>query len=126
MTAQSPTLLLVDDDELLRTSLATMLEAAGYTVHTASDGDEGAAKALELHPALVMVDYQMPRMNGLEAIKQLRADPWGATVPIIFATNVYDINIINTLLSLNVGDYLLKNDVTLDDIQAQIRKYVPI
>jgi DNA-binding response OmpR family regulator len=103
-----------------------MLESAGYAVQTAADGEAGLAKALEIHPALIIIDYQMPQLDGVETIKRLRDDAWGAKVPIIFATNVYDVNVVNKILQLGVRDYLLKNDISLDSIRALVERYVPI
>jgi CheY-like chemotaxis protein len=116
--------LVVDDDDLLRRSLADSLKKAGFSVMDAHDGNQGLAAALEHHPKLILLDYQMPGKNGVEVLEALRADDWGKSVEVIFATNMYDMNIINSALQHGVHDYILKADVSLDQIVSLARKYV--
>jgi CheY-like chemotaxis protein len=121
---KTPLILLVDDDELLRSTMASMFEKEGYRVEAAVDGADGVEKALRLHPRLIIMDYQMPILNGIEAMEKIRADPWGATASMIFATNSYDIDVMNTTLRLGVKDYILKNDTSLEGIRDLVTKYV--
>lgn len=65
------TILIIDDDELFRSMLREMLEAASYTVVEAEDGREGMAKLRESHPDLVITDLIMPNQEGLETIQQI-------------------------------------------------------
>jgi len=68
-------ILLVDDNDLNRLLLRDVLTQHGYMVLTASDGAEGVRMAREEKPGLILMDIQMPGMNGLDAGKLLRADP---------------------------------------------------
>ncbi len=68
-------ILLVDDSDLNRLLLRDVLTQHGYTVLTAADGAEGVRMARAEKPDLILMDIQMPRMNGLDAGKLLRADP---------------------------------------------------
>jgi two-component system response regulator AtoC len=74
--AQDPhidaTILVVDDEELIRWSLVEHLRGAGYTVHEASDGQECLDAVAQQTPDLVITDIKMPRMNGIEALRRLR------------------------------------------------------
>jgi CheY-like chemotaxis protein len=121
-----PLILVVDDDELLCRSLSDNLTNAGYAVEIARDGTSGLDKALTLKPKLIILDYTMPDIDGLEVLKTLRADEWGQKVEVIFATNTYDMGVINVALGLSVHDYVLKVDTSLDQITELVRKYVPI
>lgn len=69
------TILVVDDSEQNRLLLHDVLSYNGFSVLLASDGAEGVALARAQHPDLILMDVQMPVMNGLEAGKALRADP---------------------------------------------------
>jgi len=69
------TILVVDDNDMNRKLLIDVLTKDGYTVLPARDGAEGVALAIAHTPDLILMDIQMPVMNGLEAGKALRSDP---------------------------------------------------
>ena len=77
-------LLLIEDDAVLRLGLARQLEAEGYRVDQAADGEDGLFQAREYPVDLAIVDLGLPKMNGLAVVKQLRAD--GRTIPILILT----------------------------------------
>lgn len=120
------TVLVIDDDALLVQSLTDRLTDEGYNIETAKNGRDGLADALEYKPNLIILDYQMPDMNGLEVLKALRQDEWGKKVEVIFATNTYDMAVINEALSLGVHDYILKADTSLDQITDLVTRYAPL
>jgi len=71
----SRTILVVDDNDMNRKLLTDVLTKDGYSVLPARDGAEGVALAIAHAPDLILMDIQMPVMNGLEAGKALRSDP---------------------------------------------------
>ncbi len=77
-------LLLIEDETALRQSLKKQLEADGYRVDEAADGEDGLFQASEYPIDLVIVDLGLPRMNGLTVVEKLRAD--GSTLPILILT----------------------------------------
>ena len=78
--------LVVDDNVDGSESLAALLRLEGYEVSVAHDGERGVALAGELRPEIVLLDIGMPRMNGYEAAKRIRAQPWGAKMLLIAVT----------------------------------------
>ncbi len=80
------TLLLVEDNELNRDMLSRRLERKGYVIQMAADGAKGVSMAMELRPALILMDLSLPVMDGWEAIRRLKADPETAAIPIIALT----------------------------------------
>lgn len=78
--------LLVEDEPDVALVAATVLEGAGHHVTVASDGKEGLDIALQEQPELVVSDFMMPRLNGLEMIERLRQA--GFTRPIILTTAI--------------------------------------
>jgi signal transduction histidine kinase/CBS domain-containing protein/ActR/RegA family two-component response regulator len=82
----SPLILLAEDNEGNIATIVAYLEAKGYRVIIARDGQEAIAAAKSDRPDLILMDIQMPVMDGLEAIKQIRLDPSLATIPIIALT----------------------------------------
>jgi two-component system cell cycle response regulator DivK len=79
-------ILLVEDNELNRDMLSRRLGRKGYEVEVAVDGRKGLERALAGGFDLILMDMSLPEMDGWEATKQIRADPRGATVPIIALT----------------------------------------
>lgn len=79
-------LLLIDDEPGLRTAVQAYLEDEGFNVTTAVDGEEGWQKAQQLIPDLVISDVMMPRCDGYELLKRLRADERLGGTPVIFLT----------------------------------------
>ncbi|MDB5309415.1 MAG: luxQ 1 [Gemmataceae bacterium] len=70
--------LVVDDNRDAAESLAMILGIMGHEVRTAHDGVAGVAAAAEFRPEVVLMDLGMPRLNGYEAARRIRAEPWGA------------------------------------------------
>ncbi|MGH9102812.1 MAG: response regulator transcription factor [Acidimicrobiales bacterium] len=77
------TVLVVDDDPVIQKLLQVNFEMEGYVVLVASDGVEGLERARSHHPALVVLDVMMPRMNGLAVASALKDDPATAAIPVI-------------------------------------------
>lgn len=75
--------LYIEDHPAQRDILAQMLELNGYEVDTASDGQEGVEKTRAWLPDLILMDLRMPRMDGFEAIKIIRAEDKTSDIPII-------------------------------------------
>jgi two-component system cell cycle response regulator DivK len=80
------TVLLVEDDALNLELLQTVLEASGFTVLAASDARTGLELARAERPDIVLMDVQLPEMDGLEATRALRADPRTAAIPVVAVT----------------------------------------
>jgi len=79
----SKRILIVEDQEDLRGVLHDLLSGSGYAVIEAADGQEGVAKAKSERPDLILMDIQMPILDGYEATRQIKADPTLAKMPII-------------------------------------------
>lgn len=109
INGMSKTILVVDDDKLIREGLSALLKNAGQTVLEATDGKEGLATALEQHPDLIVTDVRMPNMTGLEMIDAVRADKWGSSVPVVVLTNDETSDSVNHALQAGVTVYLAKN-----------------
>ncbi len=81
-----PTLLLIEDNEMNRDMLSRRLERKGYTVLLAVDGGAGLSMARSSAPDLVLMDMNLPVVDGWEATRQLKADPATAGIPVIGLT----------------------------------------
>jgi two-component system, cell cycle response regulator DivK len=81
------TILYIEDNEANRMIVRDLLKRTKYQLAEAHDGEEGVAKALELRPGLILMDIQLPKISGLEAIRRLRAEAATAATPIIAITS---------------------------------------
>jgi diguanylate cyclase (GGDEF)-like protein len=86
MTELPTRVLLADDDADIRTFLEVTLQLAGFEVRSAADGLEAVAAVRADPPDVVLLDVMMPRMDGLAATRELRADPRTSDLPIILVT----------------------------------------
>jgi putative two-component system response regulator len=86
--SRTPRVLIVDDLPENRDILGGLLEPEGYVVETARDGQEAVEKALADPPDLILMDVSMPRMNGFEACRQLKADERTHLVPLVLVTGL--------------------------------------
>jgi two-component system response regulator PhoP len=99
-------LLLIEDDAALRLGLARQLEADGYRVDQAKDGEDGLFQAREYPADLAIVDLGLPKLNGLTVVQRLRAD--GRTMPILILTarGTWQDKVVG--LEAGADDYLVK------------------
>ncbi len=126
MTNKTPrTILVADDEDDLREALKTTLESAGYKVVEAADGMTALASYQEHHPDLVLLDLNMPKMHGLEVLKNIRADAAGATIPVTILTAQDDIASVSkaTVIGGFHTDYLPKAGRSLKQIVEHIDQH---
>jgi CheY-like chemotaxis protein len=103
------TILVVEDSTTQALHLRTLLEREGLDVEWARDGREGVKMARKLHPDLIVLDIQMPEMNGFEVAKQLKGTPTMADIPIIMFTRHDDAQSVMSGLETGVIDYIPKD-----------------
>src|ERR1700712_4780428 len=81
-----PTVLVCDDEPVLRMLVRATLDRGNYTVVEACDGDEAIARTRSDHPDLILLDMMMPGRSGSDVLRELRADPATADTPVIMLT----------------------------------------
>ncbi len=86
--AMAATILVVDDEQDIRTYLRTLFAKHGYTVETASDGEEGLTVAQRVRPDLIFLDIMMPKRTGIMAYRRLKKDPDLGKVPVVILTGL--------------------------------------
>jgi CheY-like chemotaxis protein len=86
LTGKAPTILLVEDNEDNRRIYATILAHAGYRVLEATDGEEGISMAEQHLPEMILMDVSIPKINGWEATRLLKANPRTSGIPIVALT----------------------------------------
>jgi two-component system KDP operon response regulator KdpE len=120
MTTETPRLLAVDDEPQIIRVLRMALSSQGYQVRTASDGEAALASFAEWHPQLVVSDLRMPRMDGLELCRKIRAV---SKVPIIMMSVDNSERSKVEVLDAGADDYVTK-PFGADELLARIRAVV--
>ncbi len=103
-----PTILVADDDELLRELLVYKLSGRGYHVITAEDGETALRLVRETLPQLVVLDAMMPVRNGFDVLREIKGDPKTSGVSVIMLTARKLESDIVAALDLGATDYLVK------------------
>jgi CheY-like chemotaxis protein len=120
-TGSQKTILLVENEQNIRELFAMALIKAGFNIVMAENGEQGVAQALKHHPDLIMLDIDMPLMNGHEAAKKIREDEWGKHARIIFLTNHSDPQSVAHAVLLKPEDYIVKVNTPVSEIVNQVR-----
>jgi PAS domain S-box-containing protein len=118
-----PIILLVEDTKEVTIMIADYLEGAGYQLLTARDGPAGLDQARLAHPDLILMDVQLPGMDGLEIVRRLRADPEFRTVPIIALTALAMPGDRERCLAAGATDYMEK-PVNMKKLAEMIEEYL--
>jgi CheY-like chemotaxis protein len=105
---QSPLILLVEDNEATIITTMCYLEAKHYRILLAKNGQDAIAIAKAHHPDIILMDIQMPVMDGIEATRQIRLDPNLVGIPIIAMTALAMSGDRDRCLAAGANDYLSK------------------
>lgn len=101
-------ILIIDDDRIVQLTLTRILEKQGYEVLTASNGEEGIAQAQRFRPALIICDWLMPRLNGLEVCRQIKSDATLSTTFFILLTSLGSVDDCVKGLDTGADDFIVK------------------
>jgi len=117
-------ILLVEDDPFLLSMYNTKFELEKFKVVTAEDGEKGLKLALKELPDVILLDIMLPRMDGFEVLKALKADKKTSRIPVILLTNLSQKEKVKEGLSLGANDYLIKAHFMPSEVVEKIRKLI--
>ncbi len=126
---QSSLILIVDDEPAFREIFSVKLTAEGFRVETADNGEQGVERAKALKPNLILMDVNMPVMDGPTALLKLREDPETKDIKVVFLSNLGDpqleIQKLNHKLSQDFGaqGYLRKTE-DLNTLSGKIKAFL--
>lgn len=118
------TILIVDDEPILRQLFQKVIEHDGHTVMTASNGREALQVMREQVPDLIMLDMQMPAMDGTTFLRLIRRHQDWANVPVVIMSAMAHKTDIQNVGALGVRDYVLKAGFSLPVLRKRISKYL--
>jgi DNA-binding response OmpR family regulator len=114
-------ILLVDDDLTLREMYEERLKAEGFTIIQASNGEEALAKGKETKPSIVLLDIMMPKVNGFDVLKTLKANPDTKDIPvIILSALIQDVDRVEGK-KLGAFDYIVKSETMPGEVIEKIK-----
>jgi CheY-like chemotaxis protein len=118
-------ILVIEDESSILENIADYLEMCEYEVYKATNGRDGIALAENVNPDLIICDIMMPEMDGLEVIKQVRANEMTAEIPFIFLTARSEEDDLRLGMNLGADDYLkkpFKNSDLIASIKTRLNK----
>lgn len=117
---------IIEDDAVINQMYRMKFEADGFDVQVADNGKSGVEMVESFAPDLILLDLQMPEMNGDEALKKIRAQPWGAKIPVIVLTNLGIEESPVALKELHIHSYIVKAELTPSQVVARVKEALGI
>lgn len=118
-------ILIVEDDQFLREFYQELLQSEGYIVDVAADGEVALAKIQQGGFNLVMLDIMMPKKDGLQVLRDLKASPpKQKNDAIVILTNLGQDSIIKQCFELGAAGYLIKSALNPDQVLTEIHTYL--
>lgn len=113
---------IIEDDSVINQMYRMKFEADGFDVQVADNGRSGIEMVKEFEPDLILLDLQMPEMTGDEALKKIRAQPWGKSIPVIVLTNLGVEESPKVLKELTIHSYIVKAEFTPSQVVARAKE----
>lgn len=113
---------IIEDDQVISQMYRMKFEADGFEVQLADNGKQGVALVKDFAPDIILLDLQMPNMNGAEALAEIRSNDWGKQIPVIILTNLGEEEAPRSLRSLGIHSYIVKADLTPRQVVAHIKE----
>lgn len=124
VTDTKPNVVLVEDDNVLAQMYLRKFELEGIDVQHAIDGEAGLELIRQVKPDIVLMDIMMPKKNGLDALKELRADPEIGRTFVALLTNVGEQQYMDEGTRLGANDYLMKSALTPREVVDKIHEWM--
>ncbi len=114
--------LIVEDDRFLRRAHEVGLRQGGFTVLTAADGEEGLRVARTEHPDVVLLDLVMPKLQGFEVLRLLKADPVTAAIRVVILSSLSGERDVQAALEHGAVSYLLKTNLSVQALVGKVQE----
>ena len=117
-------LLLIEDDPLLINMYQTKFTAEGFKVFTATDGQAGLDMAKSQKPSIIILDIMMPKLDGIEVLRQLRQDANLKQVPVLMLTNLSGMDKQKEAMALGAKEFIIKANLTPTQVVQKIKQHL--
>ena len=116
-------IIVIEDEPQMLKNMLTILELEGYDALGAENGEQGLAAIQAHQPGLIFCDIMMPGLDGYSVLREIRAQPATASIPLIFLTARGEKNDMQTGLAMGAEGSLTK-PVVLNDLLSVVRKHI--
>ncbi len=113
---------IVEDDAVISQMYRMKFEADGFEVQLANNGKRGVALVEAFLPDIILLDLQMPEMDGVEALEIIRKHSWGKDIPVIILTNLGEEESPKQLRSLGIHSYIVKANLTPRQVVTRVKE----
>ncbi|MDN5275560.1 MAG: Two component transcriptional regulator, winged helix [Candidatus Saccharibacteria bacterium] len=113
---------IIEDDPVINQMYRMKFEADGYDVQLANNGKRGVAMVEEFQPDIILMDLQMPEMNGAEALTVIRKNAWGKDIPVIILTNLGEEESPKEIRGLGIHSYIVKAELTPRQVVQRVKE----
>ncbi len=113
---------IIEDDQTISQMYRMKFEADGFEVQLADNGKRGITLVERFLPDLILLDMQMPEMDGTGALIEIRKHDWGKDIPVLILTNLGQEEAPKALERLNVSAYIVKADLTPKQVVAKVKE----
>lgn len=117
---------IIEDDSVINQMYRIKFEAAGFEVEVANNGKAGVSLVESFQPDIILLDLQMPEMNGDEALEHIRSQEWGKHIPVIILTNTGIEESPKSLKELDIHSYILKAELTPSQVVTRAKEALSI
>ena len=117
-------LLVVEDDKFYANIYRVKFAKEGFDTRLASDGDEALKMAREKKPSLILLDLIMPRKDGFETLKELKADPELKDIRVVVFSNLSQDEDVKRVMDASAHDYIVKANISLQDMVSRVKGYL--
>lgn len=117
---------IIEDDPVISQMYRMKFESEGFDVKLADNGRRGVALVESFKPDLVLLDIQMPEVNGIEALGIIRKHDWGKNIPVIILTNLGEEEAPKEAKSLGIKSYIVKANLTPRQVVQKVRETLGI
>lgn len=115
-------ILVVEDDPLMSRMYQKIFTFEGYDVAMAADGQEGLDQARALKPTLMLLDVMMPKLNGLQVLEKLKADPETKAIPVVMLTNLAGEQDAESALTKGAIKYIIKSEHDPKEVADMVKE----
>jgi CheY-like chemotaxis protein len=115
-------ILVIEDESALQKTFGYLLRGEGYEMISALDGEEGLRSAKTDKPDLILLDLVLPKIHGLDVLRQLKEDLGTREIPVVILTNLEGTGDVERALKLGANTYLIKASYTLKEVLSKIKK----
>lgn len=113
---------IIEDDPVISQMYRMKFEAEDFDVQLANNGARGVSLVKEFQPDIILMDLQMPEMDGATALKEIRSHDWGKEIPVIILTNLGEEESPKEIRTLGIHSYIVKANLTPRQVVSRVRE----